>query len=100
MNQKILEDFKVTSEEMTLPEAKAKGAIALFGEKYGETVRVVSMEDYSIELCGGTHLQHTSQIGSFKIISENGIAAGIRRIEAVTGIRAYEYAREQENDSS
>ena len=96
MNQKILEDFKVTSEEMTLPEAKAKGAIALFGEKYGETVRVVSMEDYSIELCGGTHLQHTSQIGSFKIISENGIAAGIRRIEAVTGIRAYEYAREQE----
>ena len=97
MNQKI-EDFKVTSEEMTLPEAKAKGAI-LFGEKYGETVRVVSMEDYSIELCGGTHLQHTSQIGAFKIISENGIAAGIRRIEAVTGIRAYDML-ENKNDSS
>ncbi|QZY57009.1 alanine--tRNA ligase [Crassaminicella profunda] len=96
VNQKVLQSLTVLAEEMGIKEAKKKGATALFGEKYGEVVRVVTMGDYSIELCGGTHLNNTSQVGLFKIISEGGVAAGIRRIEAVTGHKAYEYINQQE----
>ncbi len=85
VNDKILEDLKITKKEMPIAEAKKLGATALFGEKYGETVRVVSMGDYSMEFCAGTHLDSTSQIGLFKILSEGGVAAGVRRIEGVTG---------------
>ncbi len=91
VNQKILESIDVTVQELPIEEAKKIGAIALFGEKYGDVVRVVSVGDYSIEFCGGTHLTNTSQCGLFKIISEGGVAAGVRRIEAVTGKGVLEY---------
>lgn len=96
VNDAILEGYTINCENMNINEAKEKGAMALFGEKYGNDVRVVSMGNYSIELCGGTHLTNTSQIGMFKILSEGGVAAGVRRIEAITGRAVYNYLKEKE----
>ncbi len=96
VNDKIEAELEVIVEEMSVDQAKKAGAMALFGEKYGATVRVVRMGDYSIELCGGTHLKNTGDISTFKIISENGVAAGVRRIEAFTADTAIRYYREQE----
>ena len=91
VNEKILASIPVKMEEMPMEEAKKLGAMALFGEKYGDVVRVVSVGDYSVEFCGGTHISNSSQIGSFKIISETGVAAGTRRIEALTGAGVLNY---------
>ncbi len=96
VNMRILDSLDVTVEELPIEEAKKKGAMALFGEKYGDVVRVVSVGNYSVELCGGTHLKNTAQAGSFKILTENGVAAGVRRIEALTGYGALNYYEEQE----
>ncbi len=93
LNEAVLANMPVAAEEMSLEAAKASGATALFGEKYGDTVRVVSMGDYSLELCGGTHIRATGDIGLVKIISEGGIGAGLRRIEAVAGAEALNYMR-------
>ncbi len=90
VNDAIRQNFLVTKELMDLEVAKAKGAAALFGEKYDARVRVVAMGDYSLELCGGTHVDRTGDIGLFKIVDESSIASGIRRIEALTGIQAVE----------
>ena len=84
VNNKINEAINVTKKEMSLNEAKKEGATALFGEKYGEIVRTIKISDFSFELCGGTHIDNTSEIKCFKILSESGVAAGIRRIEAIT----------------
>lgn len=96
VNDAILASLEINSENMNINDAREKGAMALFGEKYGNEVRVVSMGDFSIELCGGTHLTNTSQIGMFKILSEGGVAAGVRRIEAITGKAVYNYLNERE----
>ena len=90
VNEAILEAMPVTVQELNIEDAKKLGATAQFGEKYGAVVRVVSMGDYSVEFCGGTHLTNTAQAGLFKIVSENGVAAGVRRIEAVTGLGVLE----------
>lgn len=95
VNEKIWRAIPVVIEEMQLEKAQEIGAMALFGEKYGDIVRVVQVDDYSIELCGGCHVQNTAEIGMFKIVSEGGVGAGVRRIEAVTGKRAYQYMNEQ-----
>lgn len=97
VNEKILEGLNIETKEMPIEEARKSGATALFGEKYGEVVRVVNMSDYSVEFCGGTHLKNTAAIGTFKIISETGVAAGVRRIEAVTGRGALKYYSELED---
>jgi alanyl-tRNA synthetase len=89
VNEAVLADHEVRTEHSSYRDAVARGAMALFGEKYGDVVRVVTVPGVSIELCGGTHVAHTSDIGLFRIVSESGVAAGIRRIEAVTGRQAY-----------
>ena len=96
VNEHVLTGAGVTVAEMPIDEAKDAGAIALFGEKYDEVVRVVDIGGYSIELCGGTHLDSVSQIGLFRIVSESSVAAGTRRIEAVTGREAIEHGRRRE----
>ncbi len=97
VNEKINYFIPVKTKVMSINDAINSGATALFGEKYGDTVRVVSVGDYSTELCGGTHISNSGQIGAFRILSENGIAAGVRRIEAVTGMGVYEKLRREED---
>jgi alanyl-tRNA synthetase len=96
VNQEIRANHTLATELMDLDEAKASGAMALFGEKYDEKVRVVTMGPFSVELCGGTHVTRTGDIGLFKITSEAGIASGVRRIEAVTGEHALEVVQTQQ----
>lgn len=98
VNQKIRENLKVETKIMKLEDALQTGAMALFGEKYGERVRVVMVSDFSIELCGGTHASRTGDIGLFKIVSESGVASGVRRIEALTGKGAYQWVKEMEKE--
>ncbi|KKC20509.1 MULTISPECIES: alanine--tRNA ligase [Streptococcus] len=97
VNQQIWKALAITTTETDVETAKSMGAMALFGEKYGKTVRVVQIGDYSVELCGGTHLNNTSEIGLFKILKEEGIGSGTRRILAVTGQQAFESFRKQED---
>ncbi len=96
-NAAILESMEVDVREMPIDEAKKLGAMALFGEKYGSTVRVVKVEDYSVEFCGGTHLRNTAQAGLVKVLGESGVAAGVRRLEALTGEAAIRYYAEKES---
>ena len=97
VNAAIIANVPVKVETMSIEDAQKSGAVMLFGEKYGDFVRVITMGDYSTELCGGTHVARTGDIGFFKIISEGGIAAGIRRVEAITGLAALAWAQNQES---
>ncbi|OEH91515.1 alanine--tRNA ligase [Bacillus solimangrovi] len=97
VNEKVWASIEVETMSKSIDEAKAMGAMALFGEKYGDVVRVVRVGDYSLELCGGCHVRNTANIGLFKVVSESGIGAGTRRIEAVTGEAAYKLLNEQVN---
>ncbi len=96
VNEKVLADLTIECFEKSIDEARQMGAVALFSEKYGATVRVVKMGDYSLELCGGTHAASTGKLGLFKILSETGVAAGVRRIEAVTGLGVLKMLEEKE----
>lgn len=96
VNEKIMEAFQVNTDLMTLEEAKESGAMALFDDKYGDKVRVVTVGEFSKELCGGTHVRNSGEIGLFKILTESGVAAGIRRIEAVTGFNSIRYVEEKQ----
>ncbi len=98
VNEQIAEGLPVSTDVMGIEEARNTGAMALFGEKYGDEVRVVSMGDFSKELCGGTHVGNTADIAAFKILSENGVAAGVRRVEALTGDHVLEYYRQVEDE--
>ena len=98
VNEEILKNIPVTIEEMPIDDAKEKGAMALFGEKYGDVVRVVSVDDFSCELCGGSHVDNTSVIGSFRITGESGTGSGVRRIEAVTGEAALAVAKAESRE--
>jgi alanyl-tRNA synthetase len=93
VNSMIIHDIKNNTQELPIEKAKTKGAIAMFGEKYGNMVRVVEFKDVSIEFCGGTHVETTSQIGSFYILKESGVSSGVRRIEAVCGYSAFKYSK-------
>jgi alanyl-tRNA synthetase len=96
VNEEVLRDTEVTKENMTMEESRARGAIAFFGEKYGELVRVVDVPGFSTELCGGCHVPRTGEIGAFKIVSDKGLAAGVRRLEAVTSLGTVELLRHDE----
>jgi alanyl-tRNA synthetase len=96
VNNQILRNASVSKEVMSIDQAMEKGALALFGEKYGDQVRVISMGDFSTELCGGTHVERTGDVGLFKLVAETGIAAGVRRVEAVTGPGALQYVAREE----
>lgn len=102
VNEQIIANKRTSAKEMSMDEAKAAGAMALFGEKYGDEVRVMTMgtDGFSVELCGGTHVDRTGDIGLFKIVSEQGVASGVRRIEAITGIAAYQFALQFQTNMS
>src|SRR5206468_4912607 len=97
VNERVLEASPIAWSVMPIEQARAQGAMALFGEKYPENVRVVTMGEFSRELCGGTHLGNTSEVGLFKIIGEESVSAGTRRITALTGAAALELVRQEED---
>ena len=97
VNEKIFDALDVTTDVMSIEDAKNTGATSLFDEKYGDTVRVVSIGDFSKEFCGGTHVSNSNEIGMFKILSEGGVASGVRRIEAITGYSVYNHILEKQN---